>query len=224
MSKASNLAGFSTSISPPANLNVGVITATSFVGSGSGLTGVGIGTDGSVNTTGIITATSFVGSGSGLTGVGIGTDGSVNTTGIITATSFFGSGSGLTGVGIGTDGSVNTTGIITATSVNDSIGNVRDIPQNSQISAYQLQSTDAGKHISITTGGITVPSSVFSVGDAVSIYNNSVSNQTITQGASVTLRQVGTANTGNRTLAQYGLATVLCVASNTFAISGGGLS
>jgi hypothetical protein len=70
MSKASNLAGFSTSISPPANLNVGVVTATSFVGSGSGLTGVGIGTDGSVNTTGIITATSFVGSGSGLTGVG----------------------------------------------------------------------------------------------------------------------------------------------------------
>jgi hypothetical protein len=94
MSKASNLAGFSTSISPPANLNVGVVTATSFVGSGSGLTGVGIGTDGSVNTTGIITATSFVGSGSGLTGVGIGTDGSVNTTGINCT-----SGSGLTGVG-----------------------------------------------------------------------------------------------------------------------------
>jgi alpha-tubulin suppressor-like RCC1 family protein len=70
MSKASNLAGFSTSISPPASLNVGVVTATSFFGSGSGLTGVGIGTDGNVNTTGIITATSFVGNGSGLTGVG----------------------------------------------------------------------------------------------------------------------------------------------------------
>jgi hypothetical protein len=53
-----------------------------------------------VNTSGIITATSFFGSGSGLTGVsaGIGTTGSVNTSGIITATSFFGSGSGLTGV------------------------------------------------------------------------------------------------------------------------------
>ena len=57
MSKASNLAGFSTSISPPANLNVGVVTATSFVGGGSGLTGVGIGTNGNVNTSGIITAT-----------------------------------------------------------------------------------------------------------------------------------------------------------------------
>jgi len=32
MSRASNLAGFSTSISPPANLSVGVVTAVSFVG------------------------------------------------------------------------------------------------------------------------------------------------------------------------------------------------
>jgi hypothetical protein len=40
MSRASNLAGFSTSISPPANLSVGIITAVSFVGNGSGLTGV----------------------------------------------------------------------------------------------------------------------------------------------------------------------------------------
>ena len=40
MSRASNLAGFSTSISPPRDLSVGVITAISFVGDGSGLTGV----------------------------------------------------------------------------------------------------------------------------------------------------------------------------------------
>lgn len=40
MSRASNLAGFSTSISPPTNLNVGIVTAVSFVGDGSGLTGV----------------------------------------------------------------------------------------------------------------------------------------------------------------------------------------
>ena len=39
MSRASGLAGFSTSISPPSNLSVGVITATSFVGNATGLTG-----------------------------------------------------------------------------------------------------------------------------------------------------------------------------------------
>jgi hypothetical protein len=40
MSKASNLAGFAASISSNNNLNVGVVTATSFYGDGSGLTGV----------------------------------------------------------------------------------------------------------------------------------------------------------------------------------------
>lgn len=107
--------------------------------------------------------------------------------------------------------------------VSDSKGEVRDVPQNSQTSAYTLVASDHGKHISITTGGVTVPSGVFSVGDNVTIFNNSTSSQTITQGASVTLRLVGTTTTGNRTLAPYGLVTLLCVASNTFVISGGGL-
>ena len=106
----------------------------------------------------------------------------------------------------------------------DSKGDLRDVPQNSQTAAYTLVIGDAGKHISITTGGVTVPASVFSVGDAVSIYNDSASDQTITQGTSVTLRIAGEATTGNKTLAGYGLATVLCVASNTFVVAGGGLS
>jgi hypothetical protein len=38
---------------------VGVVTATSFSGSGANLTGVGIGSTGSINTSGIITATSL---------------------------------------------------------------------------------------------------------------------------------------------------------------------
>jgi hypothetical protein len=49
-------------------VNAGVITATSFVGDGSGLTGVGVGTEDSINTTGIITASTvsaneFIGTG-----------------------------------------------------------------------------------------------------------------------------------------------------------------
>jgi hypothetical protein len=99
-----------------------------------------------------------------------------------------------------------------------------NVPQNSKTSSYTLVIGDVGKHISITTGGVTVPSGVFSAGDTISIYNNSASSQTITEGASVTLRSAGTANTGNRTLAQYGLCTILCVASNTFVISGAGLT
>ena len=55
---------------------------------------------GDVIVSGVVTATSFSGDGSALTGlsVGVGTTASINTTGIITATSFFGDGSGLTGI------------------------------------------------------------------------------------------------------------------------------
>lgn len=98
------------------------------------------------------------------------------------------------------------------------------IPQITKTSAYTIQRSDSGSHISITTGGITVPSGVFSIGDCVSVYNNSTSNQTITQGASATLRQAGTTNTGNRTLAAYGFASILCVDTNVFIISGAGIS
>ncbi len=44
--------------------------------------------DGSIRTSGIVTASSFKGDGSALTGVGVGTAGSINTSGIVTATAF----------------------------------------------------------------------------------------------------------------------------------------
>jgi phage-related tail fiber protein len=135
------------------------------------------------------------------------------------------SGSAITSGTIAGTTIFNTSGAITTTAaITDSHGNVRDIVQNSQTAAYTLVIADNGKHISITTGGVTVPSAVFSAGDVISIFNNSASNQTVTQGASVTMYLAGTATTGNRTLAQRGICTVLCVASNTFVISGAGLT
>ena len=125
--------------------------------------------------------------------------------------------------GSGSDVNINTDLNVSGV-VSDSAGSLRNLPQVSKSSAYTLIASDTGKHVSISSGGVTIASGVFSTGDVVTIYNNSSSNQTITQGASVTLRQAGTSNTGNRTLAEYGVATVLCVASNTFAISGAGLS
>lgn len=107
----------------------------------------------------------------------------------------------------------------------------RNIPQNTDTGTVTLDINDAGDHISISspTGtGVTVPANVFSVGDVVTIYNNSTSNLTITQGTYVTLRQAGTANTGDRTLAQYGVCSVMCVEdvnnADVFVIAGAGLS
>lgn len=127
---------------------------------------------------------------------------------------------GLTGAGTqglqgttGTAGSQGTVGTATTT-----------IPQNSQTTSYVLVASDSSKHISITTGGVTVPQNVFSAGDAVTIFNNSAVEQTITQGSGVTMYLAGTASTGNRTLYQRGLATVLCYGSNSFVISGAGMT
>lgn len=121
--------------------------------------------------------------------------------------------------------SVGTFTTVTATStISDVAGNVRDIVNNAKVAAYILALTDNGEMINITTGGVTVNSGIFSAGNNVTIYNNSASSQTITQGASVTLRLAGSATTGNRTLALRGICTIVCVASNEFVVSGAGLS
>ena len=123
-------------------------------------------------------------------------------------------------------GNITTTGNISTSggTVSDSKGDLRQLPVNNQTTAYALVVGDAGKTISITTGGVTVNSGIFSAGDNITIFNNSASNQTITQGSSVTIYLAGTLSTGNRTLASYGVCTLLCVASNTFTISGAGLT
>lgn len=82
---------------------------------------------------------------------------------------------------------------------------------------------DRGALLSVT-GGVTIPNAVFAANDVFTIYNNSAASITITQGASLTLRLVGTATTGNRTLAQRGLATVVFISSSEAVVSGGGLT
>ena len=85
LTDATRLADFSSGVGTDGTLSAnninatGVVTATSFVGSGSGLTGVAstdniiTGTAATftagINVTGVVTATSFVGDGSALTGV-----------------------------------------------------------------------------------------------------------------------------------------------------------
>lgn len=115
-------------------------------------------------------------------------------------------------------------GIVTAVSFIDSIGNVRSIPQNSRTSAYIVAKTDVGKHVAITTGGITIPQSVFDIGDNLTIYNDSDFNQMITPSSGVILRRSGVGDIGPRGLNGYGLATILCVNTNSFVITGAGLT
>ena len=126
---------------------------------------------------------------------------------------------------LGSNGNLTVANNITSSGlISDSKGELRDVPVNNQTGPYLLTISDHGKMIAITTGNVFVPNAIFSAGDNITVYNNSASSITITQNTNVTIYQVGTATTGNRTLAQRGLATLLCVAANTFMISGGGLT
>jgi hypothetical protein len=113
------------------------------------------------------------------------------------------------------------TGMASASTVKDSLGTdytigFRSIPQSLNTTAA---ASDIGKHlyVSATT---TVPSGVFVAGNEFLVVNSSGSTVTLTQGAGTTLRLGGTATTGSRTIAAYGVASVLCVGTETFYVTG----
>jgi hypothetical protein len=113
------------------------------------------------------------------------------------------------------------TGMASASTVKDSLGTdytigFRSVPQSLNTTAA---ASDIGKHlfVSATT---TIPSGVFVAGNEFLVVNSSASTVTLTQGAGTTLRLGGTATTGSRTIAAYGVANVLCVGTETFYVTG----
>ena len=129
-----------------------------------------------------------------------------------------------TSSGAKVNGNLEVTGSITPTGAKGQKGEPGSaMIQNSRTSSYTLVASDDGKLVT-TNSNVTVPQNVFSAPDAVTIVNNSSANISIIQASGVTLRLTGTTVTGNRTLAPYGMASIICVASNVFFISGGGLT
>ena len=116
-------------------------------------------------------------------------------------------------------------GVTVSGTVTDNKGNLRSLPQNNQAGTYTLTSSDAGKHVR-ATGQITIPYNTFSIGDMITIYNNSSSTITIAQGSSTTVYNSNDATIGNKTLKARGLCTILCTvagvsgASDKFVASG----
>jgi len=113
------------------------------------------------------------------------------------------------------------TGLASASTVNDSLGTeytigYRSVPQSLNTTAA---ASDIGKHlfVSVTT---TVPSGVFVSGNEFLVVNSSAVAVTLTQGTGTTLRLGGTATTGSRTIAAYGVANVLCTGAETFYVTG----
>ena len=169
-----------------------------------------------VTITGGATADSFVKS-SGTSSQFLKADGSVDSSTYLTSFSETDTLDTVCDRGSSTDQNITTSGTL-----NDAAGNVREIVNNSKTSSYTLTANDVGELIN-TNSNVTIPSGVFSAGQGVTIYNNSSSNITISR-SGVTAYTVGTATNTDKTLAQKGLATVMCVSANTFVVLGGGLS
>ena len=93
-------------------------------------------------------------------------------------------------------------------------------------SSGNLALTDAGKHVYVSAGVTVPPNSTapFDIGTVITIVNSSASSITVTQGSGVTLRFSGSSSTGNRTLAAYGLCSCIKVATDTWYISGSGMT
>ena len=105
----------------------------------------------------------------------------------------------------------------------------RTAPQTSGgASAYTLVLTDSGKHVIFTGGStatLTVPTNAsvaFPVGTTILVVNDNSGNLTIS-GAGVTF-QLANGATGNRTVATKGLATCLKTATDTWYVSGAGVT
>jgi hypothetical protein len=115
-------------------------------------------------------------------------------------------------------------GVTVTGTVSDSKGDLRSTNFVSSSSQYTLASSNAGDTIQCSSGGWLINNATgFSAGDMVTFINNSGSDQTIAT-SNVTLYNTADGSTGNRTLAARGMATAICSASNTYYISGAGLS
>ena len=98
------------------------------------------------------------------------------------------------------------------------------VPQSYQTVGINLTAAQAGTVVD-TNSGVTVPASVFAVGNIVTIYNrDSSATITITQGTGLTMRLVGDGGTGNRTLDPYGMATIWFRSGTDCTISGIGVN
>lgn len=120
---------------------------------------------------------------------------------------------------------VDVTGLFTINGIDH-----RDIAQNAQAGGYTLALADRGKHIAVTASvatALTIPtnaSAAFPVGSSVAVINTGTGICTLTPASGVTLVFAGAGSTGSRALAAKGLATLIKTGSDTWYVSGVGLT
>lgn len=94
-------------------------------------------------------------------------------------------------------------------------------PVGTQTGSYTLGVNDVGKYVQVSTGGsITIPTSTFAEGDAITLYNNTTGTITITCSAPTAyIAGTNTVKT-SMTLATRGVATILFYSATACVVSG----
>ena len=136
------------------------------------------------------------------------------------------------GQDVGTSASVTfaaisaTASVASSSTTSANVGYI-GLPQNSKAANYELVIGDQGKHIYVTsTSTVTVPanSSVgFPIGSVITVIAAAGATVTVSI-TSDTMYLAGSGTTGSRTLAAYGVATLVKVAATTWFINGTGVS
>jgi hypothetical protein len=101
------------------------------------------------------------------------------------------------------------------------LGFLTILPVGTKTGSYTLNTADVGKYVQVGSGGsITIPDATFAEGDAISIFNNTTGNITIT--CTITTAYIaGTdSDKASVTLATRGVATILFISSTVCVISG----
>lgn len=105
-------------------------------------------------------------------------------------------------------------------------------PQTAKTTSYSVVSTDQDKHIYFTNSGdviLNIPNNnqiSWPVGTTIQVVVQSTNsaNVIVTPNTNVSLYLAGNSTSSSRTIATYGMATLLNVAANTWFISGTALS
>jgi len=141
------------------------------------------------------------------------------TTPTLTSARIPGSSTGYTTIASANSSATNYTATLPAE--NFTVG-FRNLPAvGTKTGSYTLAVGDVGKYVQVGSGGsITIPDATFSEGDAVSIFNNTSGDITIT--CSITTAYIaGTdSDKATMTLATRGVATVLFISGTVCVVSG----
>jgi hypothetical protein len=100
-------------------------------------------------------------------------------------------------------------------------------PVNEEDVAYTFALSDSGKMVRANNGAAmayTIPPSTFPVGTAIVVRNVGAGVVTITRGSGVSLMLAGSGTSKDVALAQWGFATLIQEATNSWVISGTGIS